>query len=208
MVSPSRNKNQVEGGLPVPAAMRKNPEKFFPVYKKADTLKILHGFGFKTFDDVDHHRKEIGKHLGLHLTQARLIINIPRKCFWVSYHFWEKRGKLRRYLPPRLMNSLFDMAIAGKNDEMSDILCLRDMKTGKVYLGFGIFTLRKEFRTDNRVAGRTAFRDYVALKETTPKLVEILKEVTAWIVPRKPDLTRVYWDPVGKKLVDKRNAKL
>ncbi len=199
---------RVEGGLPVPAGMRQHPEKFFPVCKGVDTLEVLHAFGFHTFDDVDHHRKEIKKTVGLNLRNARLIINIPRRCFWVSYHFWKKRDRVMKYLPHELMDSLFDMAITGRNDEMGGILCLKDMKSGKVYLGFGMFTLRKRFKTDNRVSGRTNFHDYVALKETSPKLVAVLKEVTAWIVPRKKDLTRVYWNPIGKKLVDERNAKL
>jgi len=206
--APSPRESRVEGGLPVPLKMRQHPERFFPVYKQTDTLKVLKAFGFHIFDDVDHHRNEIKKTLGLNLSNATLIINIPRRCFWVSYHFWKKRGRLIKYLPPQLMNSLFDMAITGKNDEMGGILCLKDTQSGKVYLGFGMFTLRKKFKTDNRVTGRDRFRDYVALKETTPKLVAILKAVTAWIVPRKKALTRVYWEPVGKKLVDERNAKL
>ncbi len=200
--------NSVEGGSRVTPGMRRHPERYFPVYQGDDSLKILKGYGFQIFDDVDHHRQEIQKRLGLNPRNARLEINIPRRCFWVAYHFWKRRDVLRKFLPPRLMRSLFDMEVIKKDDEMGGILCLRDVKTGKLYLGFGIFTLRRGYKTDNRVSGRRTYGDYVALKAGSPRLLQLLKEVTAWIVPRKKDLTRVYWEPVGEKLVKMRNAKL
>ncbi len=91
---------------------------------------------------------------------------------------------------------------------MGGILCLRDMKTGTYYLGFGMFTARKAFTTDNSVAGRDVFRDYVALKKTTPGVVEVFKEALQWIIVHKKQLTATYWNPIGKKLAAKRNAKL
>ncbi len=199
---------RVAGGLPLTAGMRKNPEDFFPVFKRDNTLKILKNMGFRAFDDFDHHRGKIETRTGLHVKYAKLGINIPRRCFWVTYNFWKKRDILRKFLPPSLVRSLIDMTVEGKNDEMGGILCLRDMKTGKFFLGFGMFTERKEFTTDNSVPARNVFRDYVALKETTPEVVEILKEALAWIISHKKQLTKTYWNPVGEKLVERRNAKL
>jgi hypothetical protein len=200
--------DNVAGGLPLTADMRKDPESFFPVFKHDDTLGILKNRGFHVFDDFDHHRKEIRKALGLHVKYAKLGINIPRRCFWVTYNFWKKRALLRKFLPPSLIRSLIDLTIEGKNDEMGGILCLRDMKTGKFFLGFGMFTRRKGFTTDNSVPARNVFRDYVALRETTPEVAEILKEALTWIVSHKKQLTQTYWEPIGEKLVEKRNAKL
>ena len=199
---------KVEGGRPVPEGMVANPEKFFPVYANDDTLKILENAGFKAFDDFDHHREAIMNEVGLHVKFAKVGINIPRRCFWVTYNFWEKRDMLRKILPESLIRSMIDMTIEGRNDEMGGILCLRDMKTGVYYLGFGVFTQRKEFSTDNSVAGRNVFKDYVALKRTTPEVVEILKEALQWIIAHKKQLTQTYWNPIGKKLVKMRNAKL
>jgi len=199
--------DKVAGGLPLTAGMRKDPEAFFPVFKRDDTLRILKDGGFRVFDDFDHHRREIGERIGLHVKYAKLGINIPRRCFWVTYNFWKKRALLRKFLPPSLIRSLIDLTVEGKNDEMGGILCLRDMKTGRFFLGFGMFTRRKEFTTDNSVPARNVFRDYVALRETTPEVVEILKEALTWIVSHKKQLTQTYWEPVGKKLVEKRNAK-
>ncbi len=198
----------VPGGRPIPEGMLGNPGKFFPVYLQDNSLKILKDQGFFAFDDFDHHRPEIEKKVGLHVKYAKVGINIPRRCFWVTYNFWEKRDALRKILPESLIRSLIDMTVKGKNDEMGGVLCLRDMKTGIYYLGFGVFTDRKEFTTDNTVTGRNTFKDYVALKKTTPQVVEVFKEALQWIIAHKKELTRTYWNPIGKKLVEKRNAKL
>jgi len=198
----------VAGGRPVPKKMVANPEKFFPIYAEDDTLKLLEKAGFYAFDDFDHHRKEIQNRTGLQVKYAKVGINIPRRCFWVTYNFWEKRDVLRKILPKTLIRSMIDMTIKGNDDEMGGILCLRDMKTGAYYLGFGMFTLRKEFSTDNSVKGRKSFRDYVVLRKTTPEVVAILKEALQWIITHKKQLTETYWNPIGKKLVEKRNAKL
>ena len=188
---------RVAGGRPVPEGMTTHPEKFFPVYSNDNTLKVLKKEGFYPFDDFDHHRDEILDKVGLHVKYAKVGINIPRRCFWVTYNFWEKRAALRKILPETLVRSMIDMTIEGKDDETGGVLCLRDMKTGIYYLGFGMFTLRKEFSTDNSVPGRTTFRDYVALKRTTPEVVEVLKEALQWIIAHKKDLTRTYWNPIG-----------
>ncbi len=211
MVSPTLHAGQemkVAGGRSVPKGMMAHPEKFFPVYSRDDTLKILKDDGFSPFDDFDHHREEIMDKVGLHVKYAKVGINIPRRCFWVTYNFWEKRDMLRKILPESLIRSMIDMAIEGSNDEMGGVLCLRDMKTGVYYLGFGMFTQRKEFTTDNSVPGRNVFKDYVALKKTTPEVVEILTEALQWIVAHRKQLTQTYWNPIGEKLVEMRNAKL
>ena len=198
----------VPGGRSIPEGMLENPGKFFPVYSQDNSLRLLENHGFFAFDDFDHHRSEIEKKVGLHIKYAKVGLNIPRRSFWITYNFWERRGVLRKILPKGLVRSLIDMTVKGKNDEMGGILCLRDMKTGSYYLGFGVFTQRKEFTSDNTATGKNMFKDYVALKKTTPQVVEVLKEALQWIIAHRKQLTETYWDPVGKKLVAKRNAKL
>ncbi len=198
----------VEGGIPIPPAMRAHPSKFFPIHDKDDSLTILKHHGFYIFDDLDHHHKRVREETGMHPKYTKPEINIPRRCFWVAYHFWRNRHALQAFLPPKLMRSLFDMEVVAKDDEMGGILVLMDLKTGKFYLGFGIFTLRKGFKTDNQLAERRVFRDYVAVKEITPAQVKVLGEAAQWVFPRKSRLKQIYWNPIGKKLLDKRNGKL